>query len=232
MKPRRNYLEGEIVGGYDIVFLNETDSRRYGKFNLRYANFKCHCGKIFEANISAVKRGHTSSCGCIKLKMFINYATIHGMYQSFVYKTWLGIKARTERKKTTEYENYGGRGIIMFPPWIHDFQLFKDYISCLEHYGEKGYTIDRINTNGNYEPGNLRWASRHIQGANQRKQKDNTSGYTGVCKTRKRWCSHIVIMRKWIHLGCFNTPKDAARARNDYIIKNALFEYPIQEIKI
>lgn len=55
----------------------------------------------------------------------------------------------------------------MYLAWIHNFQAFYDYVSQLEHYGEEGYTLDRIDNNGNYEPNNVRWADRKTQRRNQ-----------------------------------------------------------------
>ena len=57
----------------------------------------------------------------------------------------------------------------MFAEWIHDFQKFYDYVSKLPHFGEEGYTLDRIDNDGNYEPDNLRWADRKTQSRNTRR---------------------------------------------------------------
>ncbi|MBQ7705889.1 MAG: hypothetical protein IJT73_10795 [Selenomonadaceae bacterium] len=67
------------------------------------------------------------------------------------------------------HKNYGGRGITVYPAWIDDFQAFYDYVSKLEHFGETGYTLDRIDNDGNYEPDNLRWADAKTQQRNTRK---------------------------------------------------------------
>ena len=56
----------------------------------------------------------------------------------------------------------------MFAEWIHDFQKFYDYVSKLPHFGEEGYTLDRIDNDGNYEIGNLRWADKTTQSRNRR----------------------------------------------------------------
>ena len=94
----------------------------------------------------------------------------------------------------------------------------------------EGVTIDRINNNGNYEPGNLRWADLHVQSANQGKRSNNTSGYTGIEKSRNRYISTIKINYKLKWIGAYHTAYDAAKARDKYIIDNKLFEYPLQTI--
>lgn len=229
-KKARQYNQGEEIGKFGITYLSETKKRRYGKFNLRYANFICHCSKIFEANISAVKRGHTSSCGCVKLKMFVEFATIHGMCTTPIYHLWQSMRNRIEDKSFKQYKDYGGRGIIIFPPWKEDFMLFFDYVSALSNYGIKGLTLDRIDNNGNYEPGNLRWTTKHIQSTNTRMLNTNTSGYTGVYKHKNIWVAQIVVMREHHYLGHYRTKEQAVTARNNYIIANNLSEYKIQSI--
>ncbi len=81
---------------------------------------------------------------------------------------WQGIKQRCFNPNNKSYWNYGGRGITMFPAWVEDFQAFYDYVSQLEHFSDDGYTLDRINNNGNYEPNNLRWADKNTQDRNRR----------------------------------------------------------------
>ena len=81
---------------------------------------------------------------------------------------WQGIKQRCFNPNNTSSANYGGRGITMFPAWVDDFQAFYDYVSKLEHFSDEGYTLDRINNNGNYEPNNLRWADKDTQDRNRR----------------------------------------------------------------
>jgi hypothetical protein len=230
MNKAYQYKEGELVGQFNIVFVSDIKLIGYNGYNNRRAKFKCHCGKIFETKVSAVKSGHTRSCGC-NTREYLRIGSLkHGLYKTPVYNTWDDIRSRTGNKNAINYQDYGGRGISMFPPWIHDFQLFYDYVSALPNFGEKGHTIDRINNDGNYEPGNLRWTTQHIQNTNSRKRRDNTSGYTGVVKCRMSWHSQLKINNKSIHIGAFKTTEQAVTARNNYIIANKLFEYKIQSI--
>ncbi len=158
----------------------------------------------------------------------------HGLKGTPLYGKWLNIKERLFTKTNHGYPNYGGRGITMYKPWIHNAKLFYDYVTALPHYGEKGLTLDRIDNNGNYEPGNLRWANRHIQCVNQNMRKSNKTGFVGVYYTngKKYPCAaQIRLNRKIIWSGYYNTSKEAAIARNNYIIENNLTEYKLNDIK-
>lgn len=122
---------------------------------------KCECGNTCVVDGKNLRRGDTKSCGCL-------YGQNHEMSHSKIYRTWKDIKTRCFSPNCKNYHNYGGRGITMFPEWINDFQKFYDYVSKLPHFGEEGYTLDRINNDGNYEPDNLRWADSKTQRRNRR----------------------------------------------------------------
>jgi len=91
-----------------------------------------------------------------------------------LYKLWDGIKQRTGNPDNDAWKNYGGRGIGMHEPWQDDFSVFREYI--LDHLGPKpspDMSLDRMNNDGNYEPGNIRWATPLMQANNRR----NTASY-------------------------------------------------------
>ncbi len=98
----------------------------------------------------------------------------HGLTYHFIYKRWASIKSRCFAKKGKNYHNYPGRGIKMFPLWINDVKAFYDYVKTLPKYKfvrKLKLSIDRINNDGDYEPGNIRWATIIEQNNNQRKKK-------------------------------------------------------------
>lgn len=78
------------------------------------------------------------------------------------------MKDRCGNPRNKRYEDWGGRGITVCDEWKNDFQAFYDYVSKLSHFGEAGYSLDRINNDGNYEPNNVRWATRIEQNNNKR----------------------------------------------------------------
>jgi hypothetical protein len=88
------------------------------------------------------------------------------------YELWRGIKKRCFTKSNSSYHNYGARGITMSSSWVDNetgFELFKEYVSNLPNARKIGYSLDRIDNDGDYEPDNLRWASRNEQAINTRR---------------------------------------------------------------
>ena len=137
---------------------------------------KCDCG--VEKIISASNlKTNTFSCGCYHKEIAKKVNTIHGHTHTSLSYIWTSMKQRCFNPNNKAYKNYGGRGISVCEEWIHSFQIFSDYVSQLPHYAEKGYSLDRINNDGNYEPGNVRWATRTEQNNNRRICKtENTNG--------------------------------------------------------
>lgn len=80
------------------------------------------------------------------------------------YKVWAAMKQRCQNPRNSRYHRYGGRGITVCPEWLDSFDAF------LAHVGprpSKGYSLERINNNGNYEPGNVKWATHQQQALNR-----------------------------------------------------------------
>lgn len=102
------------------------------------------------------------------IRLAIASRTKHGMSSTKDYKYWLSIKRRCYGSREISYKNYGGRGIKMHESWVNDFLAFNAYVTQLPNYGIKGYSLDRIDNNGDYEPGNVRWVDRLAQSNNTR----------------------------------------------------------------
>ena len=146
--------------------------------------------------------------------------TEKGRKHTYLYRKFYSMKQRCYNKNDNHYKYYGDRGIGI-EIWLLDFDNYVDYLisflpkgKTIEDMQRLRWSIDRINNNGNYERGNLRWASQRQQKINRRKHKNNTSGYQGVYwdKTNKKWKARIKISGKYNSLGYYVTAEEAFAA--------------------
>lgn len=125
----------------------------------------CDCGKIKIARHKTLCCGEVRSCGCLRSETMRKKMTKHGGAKSLEYHSWVGMIQRCYNPKSQKYPIYGGRGIRVHRFWKKSFKTFIDYI------GKKPtikHTLERINTDGNYCPGNVRWATNKEQSNNRR----------------------------------------------------------------
>lgn len=187
--------------------------RAEGRENTTKAMWRCACECGNEKIISSeiLRRGGSKSCGCYNIEVVRERSITHGMSNHDVIHIWHGMLDRCFNPNLKHYKNYGGRGISVCERW-------KDINKFIEDMGERPgpeYSIERVDTNGNYDPSNCKWATRDEQNRNRRLNKTNTSGHRGVSlvKHTGKWLSYINIKHEQIRIGYFNTIEEAIEAR-------------------
>lgn len=103
------------------------------------------------------------------------------------------MKQRCLNPNHPRYADWGGRGITVCDEWMNDPKAYIEYVEALEHYREDGYTLDRINNDQNYEPGNMRWATHSEQSLNQRHKKTNTGEFFITFNHSDRGCKKFRV---------------------------------------
>lgn len=128
---------------------------------------KCRCGNIKPIRIFNLCNGTVKSCGCFRRTVIWSGDKLrkHGMTQTPEYQCWLGIIKRCYNTNHDSYLKYGARGITMSQEWRQSFEVFFAYVGPRP---DPKYSLDRWpNKDGNYEPGNVRWATKRQQRENQ-----------------------------------------------------------------
>lgn len=143
----------------------------------------CQCGNSHIANGTELRSNSIKSCGCLLVT--------RGATDSPLGHVWYGILRRCHNPNDKDYPNYGGRGITVCDAWRDNFAEFEAYASQLPHYGEKNYSLDRIDNSLGYFPGNIRWATPTQQSRNKRDNKLIT--FDGQTKCIGEWAKILGI---------------------------------------
>ena len=146
----------------------------------KYWLFECECGNKIIAELSNVKSGRTTSCGCEASIKSKERATTHGLYGTKLYGIYHAMLNRCTRKNDKSYYRYGGRGIKVCDEWLDAKIGFPKFYNWATENGYRdGLTIDRINNDGPYSPENCRWVDAKTQSNNTRRTRYITyRGYT------------------------------------------------------
>jgi hypothetical protein len=155
---------------------------------------KCECGSERTTVTSNLTRGLTQSCGCLQRERTSDARTTHGLSGTRVYHIWVNMLARCENEKNHKFTDYGGRGISVCKQW-HKFSPFADW-AMANGYSDD-LTIDRVNNDGNYEPGNCQWATSLEQSRNKRRPHNQKLDDTQVEAIRQDTRSLSVIAAEY-----------------------------------
>lgn len=151
VREHRLELTGQGFGWWKVIAKGDLGPRGEVFWKCR-----CICGTEREVRAGILRRGDSTNCGCKR--------GVHRQCGSRTYKSWDTMKQRCSNPKSRDYERYGKRGIKVCERWRNSFDNF------LADMGERpeGKTLDRIDNDGNYEPGNCKWSTTKEQSLNKR----------------------------------------------------------------
>lgn len=158
-----------------------------------YWECECSCGNTAVTRTAHLLNEKTRSCGCLTREN--NGGWKHGGAHSATYKAWQSIISRcTNPNDAVSFSRYGGRGITVCDRWLHSFENFR---ADMGDRPSPEYSIDRIDNDGNYEPGNCRWATRTQQARNRRSCR--LIQYNGITATLADWADRLGLPKQVLY---------------------------------
>jgi hypothetical protein len=168
----------------------------------------CDCGNVCYRTSNElrnkIERSRRRSCGCLASDVTRERSITHGKTGTPEYHTWRSMIERCENPNATGFDRYGGRGITICDRWRKSFESFLEDVGTRP---EKDMQLDRIDNNGNYEPGNCRWATMKEQANNRRKRKPRVViEFNGEARSIQEWAKFLgisvntIYARRWKRL--------------------------------
>lgn len=152
---------------------------------------RCDCGSFCTPNSSALTSGNSTSCGCFKRENTSARSKTHGMTTTPAYNAWVSMRRRCA-PGSANAKDYYQRGITVCEEWQHSFESFFSNIGPRP----KGTTLERIDNNLGYCPGNVRWATWEDQASNRRTVRLVT--HNGKAQTIAKWARETGISQRII----------------------------------
>lgn len=199
---------GLRFGRYIVLKESERHKKSNGASYRRFLCL-CDCGTQKIVRLSSLVSGTTKSCGCLHKEIASTVlkktSTTHGKSKTKIYYIWAQMIRRCNSPKSKDFHRYGGRGIKVCERWLNSFEDFESDMG----YREPGLTLERIDTNGDYEPNNCKWASYKDQARNTRRNRLHT--IDGVTHCLAEWCE--ILNESW------STVKKRLAAKKDPFVR-------------
>ena len=180
--PPQHDLRGQRFGRLVVTKWHRTADMSHGKWLCL-----CDCGTWHVATTKHLRRGDVKSCGCLARQLSPANKT-HGSSRTGLYRVWLSMRRRCENPSDPSFKNYGGRGIKVCDRWNRSFEAF---VADMGERPASALTVERIDNDGNYEPGNCKWATRQEQARNQRSNR--LIEHDGRVQCLARWAEEFGI---------------------------------------
>ena len=184
MGRKTTNLTGQRFGKLVVVDRAKDHIQQNGRKIIQWL-CKCDCGNTAIVRANNLKTGHSKSCGCTNDK--------HGLSRTRLYPVWYSMKHRCYNPNDKQYKDYGGRGITVCDEW-HDLRNFYKcaFANGYDENAEFGIcTIERIDTNRNYEPSNCKWVTQKEQANNKRN--NHLITYNGKTQSLAQWADEYNI---------------------------------------
>lgn len=181
--PNKQFIDitGRVYGRLTVLGFAGRSNRASKWF------CECDCGTITCVRAGNLQSGHTVSCGCESLRVVATHRETFNGKPSVEYVAYYSAKTRCESLQFRQRANYGGRGIEF------RFTSFEHFLSVLGRRPSPKHSLDRIDNDGHYEPGNVRWATKKEQYRNM--TKNHWLEYKGKRQTLTEWADEIKIPR-------------------------------------
>lgn len=205
LSKRRILLDGKRFGRLTVISFSHLDDTKTAHWLC-----KCDCGNTCTPSNRSLRKGATQSCGCLHKEQLSERNATHRSSSTKEYYIWNNMRERCSSPKNNHYKYYGGRGIKVCKRWLD----FSNFIADMG-YAPEGYSIERINNDGDYEPSNCKWIPMSEQAAN--KSNNHRIEYEGRNLHLAAWAREL------------NLPYDALKYLLNY--KKLSFPDAIAELK-
>lgn len=172
-------------------------TKRFNDQNRQQCDVACDCGALSRVRRGNLASGRTQSCGCMGFEKRVTRFRKHGECKTLMYRLWQHMRYRCSSSEDAAYQYYGGRGIRVCERWEQSYEVFRDDMGPRP---SPQHSIDRINVNGNYEPENVRWATRTQQSRNTRRNVFIETPLGRMCLSEAAGRYGVLVQTLWLRL--------------------------------